>query len=77
MRNLTITNGRLAGGAGGGIANQGTLTLEQVTVNRNVAGSGGGITNFETGQLTLNLADCFLLLLRRSRRRLLFPRCLD
>jgi pectate lyase len=60
MRNLTITNGRLAGRAGGGIANQGKLTLKQVTVNRNVAASGGGITNFETGQLTLNAGAQFI-----------------
>jgi len=43
LRNLTITRGVAA--AGGGIRNEGTLTLVGVTVQGNRAGRGGGISN--------------------------------
>ncbi len=49
---LTITNGN-AGGVGGGISNNGTLTLNESTVSGNTAGFlGGGISN--NGTLTIN-----------------------
>jgi len=47
---LTLENGSLVG-AGGGIANGGTLTVTDSTVTDNTAGFGGGIANH--GQLTL------------------------
>lgn len=53
---LTITNGR-TGGQGGGIRNEGTLTLNNVVITDNTtsASDGGGIHN-DGGTLTLN--DC-------------------
>src|SRR5665213_4176597 len=60
LNSLTITNGNAAtGGFGGGISNNGTLTLNQCTLSgnsatgtRGYAGGGGGIDN--EGTLTLN-----------------------
>jgi hypothetical protein len=49
---VAIRHGKITGGTGGGILNQGTLTLTDVSVNDNFAstGLGGGIGN--TGALT-------------------------
>ena len=47
LTNLTIQNG-LASGAGGGILNNGTLSVSGCTVSGNSAGSGGGIWNAGT-----------------------------
>jgi hypothetical protein len=47
---LTLTNGNAA--QGGGIHNEGTLTLLDCTISGNFANSGGGI--FNTGALTLS-----------------------
>src|SRR6516225_4265157 len=56
--NLTVDNLIVSGGMtaadGGGILNEGTLTLTDVTVSANQAGHGGGIAN--DGTLTLNTA---------------------
>ena len=49
---LTIQNGDSGGGGCGGLRNDGTLTLNIVTVNGNRGFGGGGICNF--GTLTLN-----------------------
>lgn len=60
MRDLTITLGRAVGKSGGGIKNEGTLTLEDVAVIGNRTSNGGygaGIRNGSpsyTGFLTLN-----------------------
>jgi len=48
---LTLTNGNVGVGQGGGVENQGTLTLTDVVVSNNVARLGGGI--FNSGTLTL------------------------
>jgi hypothetical protein len=48
---LTLTNGNVGVGQGGGAENQGTLTLTDVVVSNNVARLGGGI--FNSGTLTL------------------------
>src|SRR5262245_14214374 len=58
---LTITNGLGVGPGGGGIYNQGGLTLSNCTVSNNVAGSGccfsgGGIQN-DPGT-TLSVSNC-------------------
>ncbi|HEX6433009.1 MAG TPA: CSLREA domain-containing protein, partial [Gemmatimonadales bacterium] len=45
LTRLTIRNGRLGERAGGGIFNDGTLTLVNTTVERNSAEQGGGIYN--------------------------------
>jgi predicted outer membrane repeat protein len=47
LTNLTIQNG-LASGAGGGILNNGTLSVSGCTLSGNSAGSGGGISNAGT-----------------------------
>jgi hypothetical protein len=53
LRGLTVTNGSVGQGyAGGGVLNQGTLTLTDCTVSWNIAGVGGGIDNV-IGTLTL------------------------
>jgi predicted outer membrane repeat protein len=56
---LTITNGNVTFGFGGGIfflgPNRGPLTLSDCTVSGNSAESGGGITNLNG---TLTLSDC-------------------
>jgi hypothetical protein len=52
VQDLTITKGSPPGyNEGGGILNDGTLTLRNLTVTRNGAGSGGGIHN--NGTLSL------------------------
>lgn len=51
MQALTIRGG-LTNGLGGGIYNQGTLTLNDVIIEDNVAGSGGGLAN--AGQMSLD-----------------------
>jgi hypothetical protein len=51
LRGFGVTNGASDGG-GGGIWNDGTLTLTNSTVSGNTAGSGGGIWN-DYGTLTL------------------------
>ena len=55
LKSLTITNGIASGGTGGGIHNDGNLTLNQCTVSGNSApeGIGGGIFSND-GNLTLN-----------------------
>ncbi|MGG6297335.1 Calx-beta domain-containing protein [Leptolyngbya sp. AN02str] len=45
IRGLTITNGSVSTGTGGGILNQGNLTLEDVILTGNTAANGGGIYN--------------------------------
>ncbi len=51
---VTIRNGVLGGGPGGGILNAGTLTLEWSAISNNTATSGGGIAN--TGTLNLSIS---------------------
>jgi hypothetical protein len=51
VRALTVTGGN--GGDGGGIVNDGTLTLDGVNVTANQASQGGGILNHVGGVLTL------------------------
>jgi hypothetical protein len=51
MDGVTIANGN-SGGAGGGISNNGTLTLTNSTVRNNTSLAGGGIANY--GTLTTN-----------------------
>lgn len=51
IRGLQIVNGDAAEGDGGGIWNQGTLTLDHVAVGSSTADDGGGINN--DGTLTL------------------------
>lgn len=50
LRNLTVTGGN-ATATGGGIRNQGNLTLANSRVTNNIAATGGGIHN--TGNLTI------------------------
>ncbi len=52
LANLTIQNGAAGAGSGGGIWNQGTLGLTNVTLTGSLANQGGGIEN--DGTLTLN-----------------------
>lgn len=58
ISDATITGGNAANtgiGAGGGVFNEGTLTLERCVVNGNTAAfSGGGIVNYLDGTLYLN-----------------------
>jgi CSLREA domain-containing protein len=49
---ITIANGNVPGGNGGGVLNSGTLTLTNSNIYGNSAGSGGGIYN--DGSITLN-----------------------
>jgi hypothetical protein len=51
---LTITRGNAGTGAGGGVRNQGTLTLNDLGVTLCVAAEGGGIANEIGGTVTLN-----------------------
>jgi len=51
LNNLTVTNGNVGGGFGGGIFNEGTLTVTNSTLSGNAAAFGGGIWN--TGTATL------------------------
>ncbi len=55
LQYLTITGGRKAGyGDGGGILNNGTLTINHCTiVDNTTAGYGGGVANEEGGTLTI------------------------
>lgn len=51
---VTISGGYVNSGSGGGILNEGTLTLDTVVVSGNRASSaGGGINHFSGGTLTL------------------------
>lgn len=45
LMNLTIQNGKTVSGLGGGIYDNGTLTLKRVNVSGNTAETGGGISN--------------------------------
>jgi hypothetical protein len=55
LNDVTITNGDPGANSGGGIYNEGTLKLENVTVKDNDAGGdGGGICNYYDGTLTAN-----------------------
>ena len=51
ISNIKVTNGYAA--QGGGISNQGSLTLQNVEVSNNNAGYGGGVINTNGGSLTL------------------------
>jgi uncharacterized repeat protein (TIGR01451 family)/CSLREA domain-containing protein len=52
MSDLTIRNGQLTGGQGGGIFNvTGRLTLTNVVVTQNQAGTGGGLNNSLGGKV--------------------------
>ena len=51
VEGLAISNGRVRGAVGGGIRNDGTLTLTDVVVSSNRADDGGGI--YSTGELLL------------------------
>lgn len=53
IQDLTIANGSVSDGNGGGILNNGTLTLKDSLVSGNTAALGGGIYN-QNGTLTLN-----------------------
>ena len=53
ISNLSIIDGIEASGDGGGILNNGTLTLKGVTVNGNTAVNGGGIASLTSNLLTL------------------------
>ncbi len=53
IQDLTIANGSVSGGNGGGILNNGNLTLQNSRVSGNTAALGGGIYN-QNGTLTLN-----------------------
>ena len=67
INGLTIRGGGVdvrPGGAGGGIANGGTLTVTQSIIARNIANAGGAIVNFKTARLTrstLNLNNGLVL----------------
>ncbi|WP_322489718.1 CSLREA domain-containing protein [Chloroflexus sp.] len=52
LHNLTIANGKIASGNGGGVANSGSLTVNSVTFSNNSASIGGGIIN--NGILTIS-----------------------
>jgi hypothetical protein len=55
LSGLTIANGSITAGYGGGIENQGTLTVTSCTITGNYASPrGGGIHNGPTGILTIN-----------------------
>ena len=54
LRGVTVTNGSVGVyNLGGGILNEGTLTLTDSTVSLNIAGGGGGISNSVDGTLTV------------------------
>jgi hypothetical protein len=52
LNNLTLTRGAEPDGFGGGVLNNGTLTLSGVTISHNDAATGGGIWN--QGNLTVS-----------------------
>ena len=57
MSSLTVSSGKAVDG--GGILNNGVLSLTQCSINGNAAdGYGGGIYNTSTGTLTLNRCTC-------------------
>jgi hypothetical protein len=51
LNNLTIRNGN-SGSGSGGVLNQGTVTLTNVTLSDNTGGQGGGIFNLANATLT-------------------------
>jgi len=51
ISNIRVTNGNAA--QGGGISNEGSLTLQNVEISNNNAGYGGGVINTNGGSLTL------------------------
>jgi hypothetical protein len=51
LNNLTVTNGNVGGGFGGGIFNEGTLTVTNSTLSGNT-GYGGGVYNSGTATVT-------------------------
>jgi hypothetical protein len=51
---LAIKNGNPPGKSGGGIRNQGILTLNEVMVRDNTASNGGGVRSSGSGSLTVN-----------------------
>jgi hypothetical protein len=55
LKNLTIADGWVSGESGGGIANQGNLTITNSMISGNTAntGDGGGIVNHGSGTLTV------------------------
>jgi hypothetical protein len=54
LQNITITEGNAGTEWGGGILNNGTLTLTNSTLSNNLAGYGGsGIVNYSAGTLTV------------------------
>lgn len=55
IKNLAISGGKPAGAIGGGIFNQGTLTLQDSLVSSNSAAGGGGIAS--AGTLNLQNSD--------------------
>lgn len=56
IRDLTIMRGNHPSDVGGGVRNQGTLTLDGCLIGENKAGSGGGV--FNEIHATLTLTDC-------------------
>ncbi len=52
LSKLTISKGHSGGGNGGGISNNGTLTISDSTISGNYAANGGGVYN--AGTLTIN-----------------------
>jgi CSLREA domain-containing protein len=54
LRNLTVADGHVRGGDGGGVSNAGTLAMEGSTFSKNssVEGTGGGIANGGTLMVT-------------------------
>ena len=56
---MTIAGGFAIVGSGGGIDNNGTLTVSHTTVSGNTAYDGGGIYNGNTGTLTLSHTTIF------------------
>ena len=52
LKNLTLKNGKKAGGNGGGIYSEGTLTLENTNIESSTASNGGAISNHGTLSIT-------------------------
>jgi LPXTG-site transpeptidase (sortase) family protein len=53
LQNITIANGNAGGGDGGGIYNNGALTVSGSSFNGNIANFGGGIYNNSSGTATI------------------------
>jgi hypothetical protein len=53
LRNMTITRGEFFSGGGGGVRNEGTLTISGCVIANNASNGGGGIRN-DRGVLTVN-----------------------